>query len=93
MQIRMCHADRLGYKYLWQTDDDSWVVQPMHFNLVAHMREGGLWLASQNIRRDEVYVTKGAHALTVTCIVPNGTGVIWCEYVLPRNLLTSHLPS
>jgi hypothetical protein len=49
----------MGYRYLWQMDDDSRLVEPMGFDLAAHMRQRGLLMASKRTQHDPGSVTAG----------------------------------
>lgn len=57
-----CHvpADRLGYRYVWQTDDDSRLLKSVAFNLRAFMQTRGLLMAARRKNHDPVSVTAGA---------------------------------
>jgi hypothetical protein len=61
MQLHALNAERMGYRYLWQTDDDSRLLQPMGFDLAAHMRRRGLVLASKRTQHDPLSVTTGGY--------------------------------
>ena len=39
-------ADRLGYRYVWQTDDDSRMKEPVDFNMREYLQQRGLLMAA-----------------------------------------------
>ncbi len=42
-------ARELGYRYLWQTDDDAYLHEPVGFNVLAHMENKSLVIAANKI--------------------------------------------
>lgn len=41
-----CDAARLGYRYVWQTDDDSRVLDPVTFDIREYLQRRGLLMAA-----------------------------------------------
>ena len=58
----------MGYRYLWQMDDDSRLVQPMGFDLAAHMAQRGLLMASKRTQHDPGSVTAGNYGFDEACL-------------------------
>ena len=86
MQLHPLNAERLGYRYLWQTDDDSRLLQPMGFDLAAHMRRRGLVMASKRTQHDPLSVTTGGYVESFTGLIGRGkVGFnIWLFKSCPR---------
>ena len=45
-------ADRLGYQYLWQTDDDAAVESDVGYNMVNHAREKQLLMMGRAVMNE-----------------------------------------
>lgn len=57
-------ADMLGYKYLWQLDDDSELSLPLKASLIPWMKQHKVLMAYRRAYRDKVMVTWGLPELT-----------------------------
>jgi len=59
--FQFAFADRLGYQYCWQTDDDSVVESNVEYNMVAHAREKKLLMMGRTIMTDIPEVSINTH--------------------------------
>ena len=57
-------ARHLGYRYLWQSDDDTYLTKPIGYSLVQYMRDGNLSVAPKDIVGEPAEVTRGLAELT-----------------------------
>lgn len=78
LTFQFAFADLLGYKYLWQLDDDSYFRGPVDFSLVQHMQSKGLWVAGSKTEQDFPFVLRGLAELARLYLVaermsPKGT--------------------
>ena len=48
LAFQFVFARDLGYKWLLQYDTDSYIMQPMKFNLVQHLVEKDYWMTNRN---------------------------------------------
>lgn len=59
LTFQFAFADMLGYKYVWQLDDDSFFRSPVNFNMVDYMQQHSLWVAGVKTLPDPHFVTWG----------------------------------
>ena len=64
LTFQMSFAQRLGYSYLLQLDDDSYFTSPLETDLLHFARSRDLDLAARKAYSDEVFVTQGLPELT-----------------------------
>lgn len=79
----------LGYKYLWQLDDDSAFTQPVNTSILAWMQQKNLKMAYWRAAPDPVEVTWGLPELTCTFIVAeqyNPAGTLLTQHTEPPGL-------
>lgn len=59
LTFQFAFADMLGYKYVWQLDDDSWFKKSVNFSMISYMQQHGLWVAGAKTLPDPHFVTWG----------------------------------
>lgn len=59
LTFQFAFADLLGYKYVWQLDDDSFFPQQIGFNMLEYMTQHDLWIAGYRTLQDPHFVTWG----------------------------------
>lgn len=79
-------AERLGYRYVWQTDDDSGFVAPLDFDMVKMMQQRGLSMAAASTMHDTVDVTAGLPELTAYFLQVRNANVIPCRLTKFQNI-------
>lgn len=59
LTFQFAFADMLGYKYVWQLDDDSSFRSPVNFSMISYMQQHDLWVAGHKTLPDPHFVTWG----------------------------------
>jgi len=59
LAFQFAFADMLGYKYIWQLDDDSYFRTAVGFNMIDYMKQNDLWVAGVKTLPDPHWVTWG----------------------------------
>lgn len=65
-------ADRLGYQYLLQTDDDAGFTAPVNFDIVQHMRRHNLSMSTAQVVGEPIEVTTALPELTAYFLTSEG---------------------
>lgn len=74
----------LGHRYVMQTDDDAFLIEPVLGNLVTHMEVGEKVMAAYYIQKDDSAVMWGLAELAKYFIVT--------EYIIPTSLFDHCIP-
>jgi hypothetical protein len=59
LTFQFAFADMLGYKYVWQLDDDSFFKSKVDVDIIQYMQQNDLWVASAKTRPDPFHVSWG----------------------------------
>lgn len=89
LTFQFAFADLLGYKYLWQLDDDSFFRSQVQFNMMSYMSEHDLWLAGFRTLIDPPMVTQGLPEITRLFLVSERltpTGPLFYNHTAPPGL-------
>lgn len=89
LTFQFAFADLLGYKYLWQLDDDSFFRSPVSVSMVDYMQRKDLWLAGATKYQDQHFVLRGLPELARLFLVaeqltPSGT--LFNQHTQPAGL-------
>jgi hypothetical protein len=89
LTFQFAFADMLGYKYLWQLDDDSFFRSPVNFSMIQYMQEKTLWIAGGKTLPDPHFVTWGLPELARFFLVGERmapTGTLFSNHTQPSGL-------
>jgi hypothetical protein len=99
LTFQFAFADMLGYKYVWQLDDDSFFKSPVDFDIISYMKQHDLWLAGAKTLTDPFKVTWGIPEIARMYIVAerfSPPGTLFTNHTSPpglEGLYTVHIDS
>jgi hypothetical protein len=89
LTFQFAFADMLGYKFLWQLDDDSYFESPVGFNVINYMQQHDLWVAGHRTEQDAHFVLWGLPEMTRLFLVGERiapTGTLFSNHTQPPGL-------
>lgn len=89
LAFQFAFADVLGYKYLWQLDDDSFFPEPVTVDMLAFMQKNDLWIAGRQTMSDPHFVTWGLPELARLFLVGermDPAGTLFTQHTQPPGL-------
>jgi hypothetical protein len=89
LTFQFAFADMLGYKYVWQLDDDSFFKSPVDFDVIDYMQKQQLWVAGHKTLPDPYFVTWGLAEMTRLFLVGERiapAGTLFSNHTQPPGL-------
>jgi hypothetical protein len=89
LTFQFAFADLLGYRYVWQLDDDSFFKSPVNFSMIEYMQKNDLWVAGFRTLTDPHFVTWGLPEITKLFLVGERiapTGTLFSNHTNPAGL-------
>jgi hypothetical protein len=87
--FQFAFADILGYRYLWQLDDDSFFLEAVTTNMLQYVQQNQLWIAAALVEIDPHSVLWGLPELTRTFLVAERlrpAGMLFKNHTTPPGL-------